>query len=502
METIDFNVNCDGMLTLLTFARGVINGIWMMGGVNPSPYVYKVLAYEDVEFFYKLLTLHEDSNLDFLNLDIYKLFPNLEAKFDVSDVGFMDKTILHAGYNFLDIIRISSLIDILLDYNIFTLIGGASLSRNTFNCIINNTYLADTILLSNVQKKGLGSKSDKIREIKHMLNTILYGLNVKNWARVCEILQKKMNLSLFEKLSNLTSLEEALTTNITEKTIKTYTDIFPCFKNVKNISNCPLYKYYLTMGERFGSSLQSILKYRQDRIIIRNFLEWLKAGVFKPQKVEEKSEKETKEEMKEEVKEIKQIEEAKEEAKDEEMKKEMEEVENEEVINSIIFMVEETKVLYNNLKKRNEDLCEQYCKNREWFVTKENCKIKCLNISQFINILRSMLDLDVDNYKFNKVLGDLKKGEFNINGLEFHEILDIWTLFRDLQELKIDKNKYADIINQMKNQPNKQTKKHKPGMYAFKKHGGNHIKRTHKKKHERRKSIRNLRHNRRRTRKA
>ena len=51
MEMIDPNVNCDGMLTLLTFARGVINGIWMVGGVNPSLYVYKVLAYEDVEFF-------------------------------------------------------------------------------------------------------------------------------------------------------------------------------------------------------------------------------------------------------------------------------------------------------------------------------------------------------------------------------------------------------------------------------------------------------------------
>ena len=115
MEMIDPNVNCNGMLTLLTFARGVINGIWMVGGVNPSPYVYKVLAYEDVEFFYKLLTLREDSNLDFLNLDIYKLFPNFEAKFDASDVGFRGKTILHAGYNFLDIIRISFLVDRLLD---------------------------------------------------------------------------------------------------------------------------------------------------------------------------------------------------------------------------------------------------------------------------------------------------------------------------------------------------------------------------------------------------
>ena len=118
--------------------------------------------------------------------------------------------------------------------------------------------------------------------------------------------------------------------------------------------------------------------------------------------------------------------------------------------------------------------------------------------NQFINILRSILDSDVDNYKFNKVLDNLKKGDFNINDLEFHEILDIWTLFRDLQELKIDVIQYTDIIKQLK----KQTKKHKPGMYAFKKHGGNHIKRTHKKKHGPRKSIRNIRHNRRRTRKT
>lgn len=180
---------------------------------------------------------------------------------------------------------------------------------------------------------------------------------------------------------------------------------------------------------------------------------------------------------------------------EEEIEKEMEE--EIERAKSLIFMVNGTKELYNNLKKRNEDLCERYCKNR-WFVTKENCKLKCLDINQFINILRSILDSDVDNYKFNKVLDNLKKGDFNINDLEFHEILDIWTLLRDLDDLKIDEIQYADIIKQLK----KQTKKHKPGMYAFKKHGGNHIKRTHKKKHGRRKSIRNIRHNRRRTRKA
>ena len=416
--------------------------------------------------------------------------------------------------------------------------------------------MANTILLTKrrFKERRFKDKSIEIANIKNMLNIILYNLTVENWARVCEILQKKMDISLFEKLSKLTSLDKSLT-DITEETIKNYTDIFPCFKNVENILKCPLYNYYLKMGDRFGPSLQSILNNSPQKIIIRNFLKWLKAGIFEPQKVEETSKKEAKEEakemkeeVKEEAKEMKEEvkeeakemkEEVKEEAKEvvedkeikeqeifdskkhefekeermeEEIEKEMEEetkeedkeetkeykeieqLENEKVINSIIFMVQETKVLYNNLKKLNEDLCEQYCKNR-WFVTKENCKIKCLNISQFINAIRSD---DIDNYKFNKVLDDLKKGEFNINGLEFHEILDIWTLFRDLQELKLDEIQYTDIIKQLK----KQTKKHKPGMYAFKKHGGNHIKRTHKKKHGRRKSIRNLRHNRRRTRKA
>ena len=207
--------------------------------------------------------------------------------------------------------------------------------------------------------------------------------------------------------------------------------------------------------------------------------------------VKEREIKETKEEIdeKEPLKEIK--EEMEEEREmDEKIEREMEEeIEKAKRVikereQTLDFMVKNTNEIYNKLKKLNDDLCEQYC--NKWFVTKEKCKLKCLDISQFIY---SISPISPHEYKpLLKALDYLKKGTFTQYNLPIDEILDTWTLFRDLQELKIDKFQYADIIKQMK----KHTKKH----------GGNHIKRTHKKKHGRRKSIRNIRHNRRRTRKT
>lgn len=42
---------CKGMTIPLTIESGIINSIWSIGGITPSPYVYKLAAYEDIDFF-------------------------------------------------------------------------------------------------------------------------------------------------------------------------------------------------------------------------------------------------------------------------------------------------------------------------------------------------------------------------------------------------------------------------------------------------------------------
>jgi len=408
--------------------------------------------------------------------------------------------------------------------------SGTLLTRDTFNCFITETSLSNVVLLNDKEyneysyKKKKEIKNDRISHIKHMLTIILYGLTVENWTRVCVILKRKMSSKLFDKLSKLTSLDKSLidieksNKNYMDKeTIKKYSVIFPdlkkCLKS-NNLDICPLYKFYLTMNNRFvDSSLQSILNRDEYCVTIRNFLKWLKTGVFEELTFKEEiKEKEPPKEIKEEMDETKEAKEETEEAKEKEMVKEIQEVKESEETNekemdkqieremeeeiekekrvikereqTLDFMVKNTNEIYNKLKKLNEDLCEQYC--NKWFVTKEKCKLKCLDISQFIY---SISPISPHEYKpLLKSLDYLKKGTFTKDNLPIDEILDTWTLFRDLQELRIDKFQYADIVKQIK----KQTKKH----------GGNHIKRTRKKKHGRRKSIRNIRHNRRRTRKT
>jgi hypothetical protein len=60
------------------------------------------LVYEDINFFYQLL----ESNFDILKNAKFKMFKNIEYKYE-------DETtvLLHAGSNFLDVIRMSRKID-------------------------------------------------------------------------------------------------------------------------------------------------------------------------------------------------------------------------------------------------------------------------------------------------------------------------------------------------------------------------------------------------------
>jgi len=260
------------------------------------------------------------------------------------------------------------------------------------------------------------------------------------------------------------------------------------------------------MGNRFKTRelkrVLSIIHYDvndyESMVKIFGFLQWLKNGVFKTRinkeiKEEAKKEvketkeevKETKEEVKEtkeEVKETKEeVKETKEEIKRDEMDKEMEEKierEMEEEIETaksdytvklINLMANNTKKIYNNLKKVNEDLCEQYCKNRGWFETIRNCKLKCLDVNQFIYDITPDDDIPL----LVEALDHLKKGTLSEGNLPIDKILDIWTLFRDLQTSKIE-GRYANIIEKMQhNQTKKQSIRTK--------HGGNH-KRSHKRK--------------------
>jgi hypothetical protein len=92
-----------------------------------------------------------------------------------------------------------------------------------------------------------------------MLVEIFKNLTVENWARVCNILYKKWKETpeseLFNKLSKLTSLEKSLTEDINKEIILKYKSIFPDLKKCpgfsQDLSVCPLYEFYLTMGDRF-----------------------------------------------------------------------------------------------------------------------------------------------------------------------------------------------------------------------------------------------------------
>lgn len=85
-----------------------------------------------------------------------------------------------------------------------------------------------------------------------------------------------------------------------------------------------------------------------------------------------------------------------------EIEREMEEeIERAKLDYTAKLMTNDTKKLYNNLKKINEDLCEQYCKNRGWFETIRSCKLKCLDVNQFIYDITPDEDIPLLNKAFD-----------------------------------------------------------------------------------------------------
>ena len=235
--------------------------------LKPNDYIYR-LTPKDIYFFYKLLTLTEDSDLSFLNTN-FKLFEELDLP---------GRKLIRAGSNFLDIFLISPIIDIIFDTSPYQRPHKSiTFTRDTIIKIIENSKLVDAI-----KNYAVTDEMDE-KFIKRMMVDIIKNLNVKNLARVCMILKKRIDQPLMTRLHSLTSLDKMLIDQTNENV---FDKIFPLvnismFSFEKKRLYYDFYKKY--MGNRFGlQSLRYNLSGNSNQIIIRDFLFYIKEGILQP----------------------------------------------------------------------------------------------------------------------------------------------------------------------------------------------------------------------------
>ena len=332
-----------------------------------NPFIYR-LVYEDVVFFYNLLT---SDDLEFLKPP-FKLFSNASVTGYETITGFEGNTIIHAGYNFLDLMRISNQPDnfllsfvfryklILFKRTVFEI--SVKLLRANVICMLTNDSVLDFILKSvpGVIKGDTNAIKD---DIKDKLTKIINNLTVNNWAEVCERLQifleRPENEELKQEIASLTSLKK-----VNGRVIDRYypdPDI--------TIFNDDTYKYYLKMSDRFNTrQLNHVLStnhYNEDgydsRVKIRDFLTWLKEIPLKPNEIPATREPAY-------IPQRRLV--------------SMPGSENTEYTESVIgnqnhlkpSMIRQITKLYEDLVRINKKLCNSYCEKRQggWIYKKNN----------------------------------------------------------------------------------------------------------------------------------
>jgi len=237
----------------------------------PDPYLYKVCC-EDIDFFYKLVTLQDNDDIEFLKNANFKIFPNIKSNNKFK--GFDSKTLIHLGYNILDIIRISRLLDIMFtETRPRVMLTTYSFFRNFIICIIKNTIIPKFPAKYMIGNLSLNEKTNEMRE---KLITIISNLTTENWSRIASILQPKINLDkeLKDKLHEL---------------------IIPLDfnKEVRNYFNTEFYNYYQEkMLDRFSDSALDELLPQDEFDILNHFIKSIRNidSIKVPEKIIEKDE--------------------------------------------------------------------------------------------------------------------------------------------------------------------------------------------------------------------
>ena len=436
-----------------------------------NPFIYR-LVYEDVVFFYNLLT---SDDLEFLKPP-FKLFSNASVAGYETITGFEDNTILHAGYNFLDLMRISNQLDNFLlsfvfRYNlkireIVVFEISVKLLRANVICMLTNNSVLNFILKSvpSVIKGDTNAIKD---DIKDKLTKIINNLTVDKWAEVCERLQifleRPENEELKQEIASLTSLKK-----VDGRIIDRY---YPDPKIT--IFNDDTYDYYLEMSDRFNTrQLNSVLSTThydengyESRVKIRDFLQWLKNVFLKsneipvphptyipPKRLVSMPENGIQtEEFKESV-----------------------------IGNQNYYkpgMIKQITELYEDLVRINKKLCNSYCEKWQgwWIYTKKQCvQNSCvLHPFRYLNNLKNVgfgSDFgsdkdDKDNKELKRLVSseiyktierDIVTNKFfdKLKKYDYEKLRKILILFTELKENfeKLHPKSYTFIVKHVKTQ--------------------------------------------------
>jgi hypothetical protein len=493
-----------------------------------NPYIYK-LVYEDILFFYKLLNI---GNKNVSEKEKFSANSLLAAKCKLfQQISYNGETFFNAGCNFLDVFIISNKIHILLDF----------IGVDIINFILDKTDLCKFIL-----ETYTGEENPTKSEIIKMIQSILENLTLENCNNVCKTLFSwtTRGENLTEFLNKLVSLIEKKDFFVNDGELMPieYKGLFDLNGKFNpkylEIYNSPLMTHRFKVKElrNFFTTLVTScdpkeINRKMDGLvggIINLFLE-LNVTLNELTNGNDGPGMETKSEplhtSKTEAMPPETFSETYIEASPETFDNRLSfsepfDKQASETLSKdpIIFQITE---FYDKLIEINKNKCDSYCDKRKgmWLKTQKQCiQNNCYdNPFIYFNSLKKLIFGEGHNFKnlkhlvesetYNEIAHIAPHKYIFLNKLYEYNIAKLKVILELFQGLfsefyKINGEEYVGIVKIVKLLKQSTKPKYKLDIWAVKKHGGNHIKRTHKKNHGRRKSIRNIRHNRHRTRKT